>query len=411
MNGKSFEALLNGYLKNELTQEEEAHFLKMVQQESYDQQFKNAIDKLFEDNSLQNLADQSRGDVIFQNIMDTATVQDAEQQTKRVRLQSFGNRNLVKIAAAASVIGLLFAGTYFWWNMESGRQLTQTAAQDKRYKNDVSPGGEKATLILADGSIIVLDEVKDGALAEQGKTKVFKVGSKLAYDQARTGPKEILYNTLNTPRGGQYHVELPDGSHVWLNATSSLRFPTAFVGKERKVEITGEAYFEVSKNKDMPFVVSAKGAEVRVLGTHFNMMAYDEEATIKTTLLEGSVKFESGSSSSLLKPGQQSQLLKTGQLKVINVVDIGEVMAWKNGMFNFEGVDIETVMRQLARWYDVDVVYNQKVNPLFYLEMPRNSMLSDVLKVLELTGGVSFQIEGRKLLVKDKQMQSERIKK
>jgi ferric-dicitrate binding protein FerR (iron transport regulator) len=252
---------------------------------------------------------------------------------------------------------------------------------------------------LADGSTIILDNVQNGTLAQQGNTKVIKEDGKLAYNLTSTGINEVLYNTISTPRGGQYQVDLPDGSRVWLNAASSLHFPTAFVGKERRVEITGEAYFEVAKNKAQPFIVSVNGAEVQVLGTHFNVMAYNDENAIKTTLLEGSVKFVNGSTSSLLKPGQQSQLSENGQVKVVSNVDVDAVTAWKNGNFDFQGEDIETVMRQLSRWYNVDVVYRNKPDELFYAEIPRNTKLSDVLKALELTGKLRFGIEGKKIIV------------
>jgi ferric-dicitrate binding protein FerR (iron transport regulator) len=306
----------------------------------------------------------------------------------------------LRIAAAASVIGLLVLGTFFWFNWDEQKEVAQKEVKATPYKNDVPPGGDKAILRLADGSTIVLDDVQNGILTQQGSTKVIKVGGKLAYDALNAGSKEIVYNTISTPRGGQYRVELPDGSQVWLNAASSIHFPTAFVGKDRRVEISGEAYFEVAENPFMPFIVRVNGAEVQVLGTHFNVMAYKEEAAVKTTLLEGSVRFVSGNSSNMLKPGQQSQLTKDGQVKVESGVDVDEVMAWKNGMFYFENADIETVMRQLSRWYDVEVDFKSKraYDPL-YAEIPRNTKLSDALKALELSGSAKFDIEGKKIVV------------
>ncbi|MBD0285841.1 MAG: FecR domain-containing protein [Flavisolibacter sp.] len=307
----------------------------------------------------------------------------------------------LKIAAAASVIGLLILGTYFWFNRGEHKEVAKTDVNKKDYQRDVPPGGDKAILTLADGSTIMLDEAQNGTLTQQGGTKVMKLGGKLTYNSPTFGggKGEALYNTLSTPRGGQYQVALPDGSQVWLNAASSIHFPAAFAGKERRVEITGEAYFEVAKNKDMPFIVSISGAEVQVLGTHFNIMAYKEEEAVKTTLLEGSVKFVSGNKESLLQPGQQSQLTKEGQVKVVSGVDVHAVIAWKNGHFDFEGADIGSVMRQFSRWYDVEVIYNKKVDDLFYAEIPRNTTLSDALKALELTGKVQFKIEGRKIIV------------
>ncbi|MGI8637223.1 MAG: FecR family protein [Segetibacter sp.] len=267
------------------------------------------------------------------------------------------------------------------------------------YKNDIPPGSDKAILQLADGSTIVLDDANDGALAQQGNSKVIKLNGKLNYN-ALPGSNEVVYNSISTPRGGKFQIELPDGTQVWLNATSSLRFPTAFVEKNRRVEITGEAYFEVAKDKSKPFIVSVNGAEVEVLGTHFNVMAYKDEAVVKTTLLEGAIKFVKGTASNTLKPGQQAQVLNSGQVKVVDGVNLDEVVAWKNGLFNFQGEDIGTVIRLLARWYDVDVIYNERVDDLFYAKIPRSTNLSAVLKLLELTGKVHFEIDGRKITVK-----------
>jgi ferric-dicitrate binding protein FerR (iron transport regulator) len=307
---------------------------------------------------------------------------------------------MFKFAVAASLIGLLILGSYLWINSGGKKELATKTIKSKPYKNDVPPGGDKAVLTLADGSTIVLDDAKNGDLTRQGNTKVIKLNGKLAYNNGSTGVKEVLYNTISTPRGGQYQVELPDGTQVWLNAASSLHFPTAFAGKERRVEITGEAYFEVAVNKTMPFIVSIQGAEIQVLGTHFNVMAYNDEAMLNTTLLEGSIKFVKGNTNSLLKPGQQSQLAKNGEIKVVNDVDVENVIAWKNGNFHLEDADIKTVMRQIARWYDVEIVYQHKeTGELYYLEMPRSSTLADILKVLEIAGNIHFQIDGSKVIV------------
>ena len=318
----------------------------------------------------------------------------SESKAVRRRVIPFG-----KIAIAASVIGLLLLSTFLLYNGNTSKETVNAEVSEQRFRNDVLPGSDKATLTLADGSTVVLDDAKNGTLAQQGSSKVIKVGGKLLYDPANNNSKEIVYNTISTPNGGQYQLALPDGSLVWLNATSSIHFPTSFAGKERRVEITGEAYFEIAKNRDMPFVVSVNGAEVQVLGTHFNVNAYNDEDNLKTTLLEGSVKFVSGADISLLKPGQQSQLASNGLVKVISNVDVDEVIAWKNGMFGFENAGIETVMRQLSRWYDVEIEYKGKTEDLFIAEMRRNIKLSDALRALELTGKVKFEIVGKKIIV------------
>ena len=326
----SFDELLNGYINNLLTREELAHFLQLLQNEEYATRFKNSIEPLFGDNSFSALADQNKADIIFQKLMDTAAM---EEKTRRVNEMTLKPRVKIltfsRIAVAASVIGLLLFGAYSWFSRMDKKEIATSEIKNSSYKNDVLPGGDKAMLTLADGSTIVLNDAQNGNLVQQGNTKVIKLDGKLAYNAANAGIGEILYNTISTPRGGQYQVELPDGSKVWLNAASSLHFPTAFVGKERRVEISGEAYFEVAKNKSMPFIVSVNGSEIQVLGTHFNVMAYNDEDAVKTTLLEGSVKFASGNNSSLLKPGQQAQLTTEGQVKVVSDVDVDEVVVLK----------------------------------------------------------------------------------
>jgi ferric-dicitrate binding protein FerR (iron transport regulator) len=221
----------------------------------------------------------------------------------------------------------------------------------------------------------------------------------LSYNTLKNKSSEVLYNTISTPRGGQYELMLSDGSKVWLNAASSLRFSASFVGKERKVELLGEAYFEVAKNAAMPFKVKVHGMEVEVLGTHFNINSYDNESMIRTTLLEGSVKINKNNSSSLLKPGQQAQMNKAGEIKIINNVDVEEAIAWKEGKFQFDKADIHDIMRQLARWYDVDVEYKGTVSSHFGGTISRDVNLSQVLNMLHLTGEVNFQIQDKKVLV------------
>jgi ferric-dicitrate binding protein FerR (iron transport regulator) len=289
--------------------------------------------------------------------------------------------------------------TFLLLNKNGSKQVVKTKAGDHKFKNDVDPGGNKATLTLADGSVILLDEAKNGVLAQQGAAKVIKLDGKLLYDPAFDIRGKMVYNTISTPKGGQYQLELPDGSLVWLNATSSIRFPTSFTEKERRVEITGEAYLEVAKKPGKPFVVTVNSSEIQVLGTHFNINAYGDEDNLRTTLLEGSIKFVNGNTSHILHPGQQSQLTKDRTVNVVSKVDVDDVIAWKNGLFSFENAGIEAIMRQLARWYDVDVDFRGRTDDLFIAEMNRNIKLSDVLKALELTGKIRFEIEGKKIIV------------
>lgn len=305
-----------------------------------------------------------------------------------------------KVAAAACIAALLVS-VFLYRNKTTAVGPEQSDPKDAVVTNkDAAPGKNKATLVLADGAEISLDDAQNGDLTQQGGTKVLKFDGKVSYQSGSSTAKEVLYNSITTPRGGQYQVTLPDGTQVWLNAASSIRFPTVFAGKERRVEVTGEAYFEVTKNTKMPFVVQLQRSEVRVLGTHFNIMAYEDEESQRTTLLEGSIKFVTASDSNLLRPGEQSQLTRDGRVVIRENTDLEAVMAWKNGVFHFEKADIQTVMRQLSRWYDVDVVYQElPVKGLFHADIPKNTNLSVALQALNLTGKVHFQIENKKVIV------------
>jgi len=328
---------------------------------------------------------------LFKAIHDKIELESKDKKRRIVRLR--------RIAIAASVIGVLLVSVFLLNDKTGKSDISRSEIDQQRFRDDVLPGGDKATLTLADGSTIVLDEAQNGTLAQQGNSKIIKLNGKLSYDPTNKNSGEIVYNTISTPKGGQYQLELPDGSQVWLNATSSIHFPTSFIGTERRIEITGEAYFEIARDPNMPFIVTVNNAEVQVLGTHFNINGYDDEDNVKTTLLEGSVRFVNEGNINLLKPGQQAQLTKEGMTKVVSNVDLDEVVAWKNGMFGFENAGIETVMRQFSRWYDVEIEYKGKTDDLFIAEMRRDIKLSDALKALELTGKVKFDIQGKKIIV------------
>jgi ferric-dicitrate binding protein FerR (iron transport regulator) len=317
--------------------------------------------------------------------------------------------------AAASVIILLGAGIFFWMHSKSRVAPTATSPKVK----DIAPGREGAVLTLADGSKVLLDSMHTGVISQQSGAAVVLKSGQLAYDATDRVPGEVAYNTLSTPKGRQFQLLLPDGTRVWLNSASSLRFPTVFAGKERRVEVWGEAYFEVAKNAHKPFLVTINTkAEVKVLGTHFNINAYDNEDKIKTTLLEGSVKITASqplsalsATMAVLKPGQQAQLtqgkedgLENGksakrEITVVNDVDVDKVMAWKNGLFNFEGMHLREVMKQLERWYDIDVAFEGDVPDIeFYGELSRNNTLNDVIEALKDVD-VHFRVDGRRLIV------------
>lgn len=262
---------------------------------------------------------------------------------------------------------------------------------------DRPPGTQAATLTLGDGRTITLDSAADGNLARQGNTQIVKRNGQIAYTEKGSDAPPV-WNTITTARGNQYSLVLPDGSKVWLNAASSVRFPTAFTGGERKVEITGEAYFDIAAQPSMPFKVIARGGEIDVLGTHFNINAYDDESAVRTTLLEGAVKVLQGPSELELHPGQQA-VSANGKITLIKHVDTDRATAWKDGFFYFDNTDLHTLMRQVARWYDVEVAFKGDVSDDgFSGKISRNVPLSKLLKVLEQYD-IHFDVTGNKITV------------
>jgi ferric-dicitrate binding protein FerR (iron transport regulator) len=315
-------------------------------------------------------------------------------------------------AAVAAVVILMLGGGVLYWVNTKRKATAPASVVSHHYKNDIAPGGNKAVLTLANGSVIVLDSAHDGMLAQQGNTKIVKLdGGALAY-RAATGSKgqttgQTGYNTIATPRGGQYRIILPDGSKVWLNAASSLRFPAAFTGRERTVELTGEAYFEIVKNAEKPFHVrvpsggtNGEDMDVEVLGTSFNVMAYANEDKMHTTLLEGKVKVKQGARAENLSPGRQAIVDQTTHAMEVADGNIDQAVAWKDGLFRFKETDIRELMRQVERWYDVEVVYRTtRGDQDFTGVVSRNKNVSTLLQMLELTGTVHFKIEGATIIV------------
>lgn len=255
-------------------------------------------------------------------------------------------------------------------------------------------------LTLANGNRLRLDTGKSGQVVQNGNVLAKYQDGKVAYDGKPAAPEQVEYNTLATARGGQYQLQLPDGTKVWLNAASSIRYPTSFEGKQRRVELTGEGYFEVADRKDQPFVVKVGAMDVTVLGTEFDIMAYPEEGAKRTTLIKGAVKVESDGMQQALQPDQQSIVTPDGLMTVAPGVDVENVIAWKFGFFQFRNLDIQTIMRQIQRWYDVDVIYKTKTLPEQYGgRISRNLNLSELISLLEGSGVGHFKIEGRKLIV------------
>jgi hypothetical protein len=309
------------------------------------------------------------------------------------------------IAAAAAVLLVVASGfLYFNGRLSQRNKPLAVAAEKKRViKQDLPPGSNKAVLILGDGREVELNKATEGPIAAQGNTTVNKSGNgQLIYQLTDKLPttSSAVFNTLAIPRGGQYNLTLPDGSKIWLNAASKLRFPTQFTGKERMVELEGEAYFEVAHNQQQPFVVKVKGMQVEVLGTHFNVMAYTDEASINTTLLEGKVKLRNDHAAEvILQPGQEGVFTGSKGFKV-NKADIEQVMSWKNGYFIFNDEDLTSIMRKISRWYNVDIQYSGGTKKLSFMgNISRFKNVTEVLNMLALTGTVQFKIEAGKITV------------
>lgn len=389
--------LFLAYFNKSDTQNERDELMELLAQTENDERVKTLLAETWQQfNSQSQLFNDGQGKEMLANIFLQGKAIKSVPVITAYKLSFSWQR----IAAAAAILFFAITGLYLWLNPKHPRQ---SIVQSKKVSEDVEdvivPGGTKAMLTLSDGSSIILDSTRQGILAEQGNAKVMKLNTAtLAYNAGDENTREVVYNTLSTPSGGQYQLILQDGTRVWLNASSSIHFPTIFKGKERNVTVTGEAYFEVTKNEAIPFKINVKDVEVQVLGTHFNIMAYNDESSMNTTLVEGSVKVSKGFLNKILVPGQQSMINKAGDMKVVEA-DIEEVIAWKNGWFQFNAYDIEKVMRQISRWYNVEIVYKGKIPTGHFSGLvSRGNDISQVLKIMQ-AGGVHFKIEGRRVVV------------
>lgn len=306
----------------------------------------------------------------------------------------------VRIASVAAVLCLItFTIFYLYQNKQLNKSVAKTKASGSR-STDIKPGGNKALLTLANGTSIDLNTIPAGTLIHQSNSELSKTaGGQLVCNVSNkyADPQNSItsYNTLSTPRGGQYQIVLPDGSKVWLNSVSSLRFPVAFTKNYRKVELSGEAYFEVAKNKNAPFIISVNKHEIEVIGTSFNISAYSVKTT-KTTLIAGLVKVKKGNNSRIIKPGEKAIV---NELIEVSDADTEQDVAWKNGLMSFNNEDIRSIMLEVSRWYDVEVVYTGKVpERKFTGEITRNARLSELLKILELSD-INFKIDDRRIII------------
>lgn len=316
-----------------------------------------------------------------------ATIQSGPDVNKRGKIR-YTLRKWITYGAAALV--LLTLGVY---------GLIREKNTMPEQSVTISPGGNKAVLVLEDGVEVSLNELGLGEVAIEGEVLARKTGEGALNYDART-PEEVTYHTLRTPRGGQFQLTLADGTKVWLNASSSIRFPTAFTEKERLVAIEGEVFFDVQPDKERPFVVKSASQKATVLGTRFNIMAYADENHIETSLIEGKVQVSTDEAQFMLNPGERTIYDKrnAGMRKVS--FDPEEILAWQAGYFMFQEENIEEVMRKIARWYDVDIIYQGDMKgKIFSGTVSRFSEVEEILDMLTLTGTVSFTIEGRRIRV------------
>lgn len=396
MPDERIEILIGKLIDGTLDATEKRELAEWVRLNPDDERFAHALERAWERFE----PEQPMPEVVSDRIL--ANIFPAEQVVWREEVQAEPSGGIAwlwpKLVAAALVIGF---GVYWWASYRNGHEVARQERAAKVQLADIPPGSSKAVLTLGDGSSITLDSAGNGVLASQGGTSVSQSGKgQLVYKSGREAASAPVFNTVSTPKGGQFHIVLPDGTGVWLNAASSLRFPTAFTGKQRQVEITGEVYFEVAHNRQMPFIVKNGATEITVLGTHFNVMAYDDEKIMRTTLIEGSVKVTRGGREALLTPGQQARISPaTGSLRVVDDVNTEKELSWKNGYFQFEDESLESIMRQVSRWYDVEVRYEgNSRGESFTGRLPRNSNVSSVMKILSLSG-VKFSIEDKTIIV------------
>ncbi|SMC44313.1 FecR family protein [Pedobacter africanus] len=388
MEKKEFQELYQLWLQGKMTGKEWALFQKAVTDVKNDLVLDGLIEADLNSNEFNSVLSDQELNLAYQRVLEKVDVKPLKLKVNHF----FTNAKKWQMAAVASVLIVLSIGL---WIYNAGPGTGKSGTNKNSYSaNDIAPGGNKATLTLANGKTITLSDAKSGVVIDAGKLS-YNDGSPLNDDLTGDVKDELM--EINTPKGGQYELTLPDGSKIWLNAASTLKFPKTFSGQPgRTVELSGEAYFEVAKDKLHPFRVKSAGQEVEVLGTHFNVNAYRDEAHIKTTLLEGKVKVNDAA---ILSPNEEA-VVAGGKIK-INQVNAQEAVAWKNGEFMFNDEQLGIIMRKIARWYDLEIRYQDEnmQTQLFGGTITKFGNVSDVLRMLELTGGVHFKIEGRRIIV------------
>ena len=386
MSTMEVQLLLEKYKHGQISQEELQRLKALVASNDYEPEIKADILSALYEQAPDSGWQQEDEAAVLQHILQSAPI----KPQGRISILQYA-------AAAAALAGVLFFAGSRYFKSPSPAPIAANAPAP------LAPGSNKAMLVLADGKTIPLDSANIGALAKQGNTSIMNTQEGLAY-KAEGAAAEVVYNTVVTPRGGQYQLTLADGSKVWLNAASSIRFPTAFIGKERLVEITGEGYFQVAANAQQPFRVKVKGTpdmEVNVLGTSFNIMAYPDEQTITTTLEDGAVQLVHDNSKSLLKPGFGGSLSTGDNDFVIEKADMEQTLAWKEGKFRFRNTSIQTIMRQMARWYNIDVTYEGDLSDVRLTGIiSRRENASSLFKILSTTKRVHFDINDNRIVVR-----------
>lgn len=388
--------LFNRYFEKTATPDELDELFKVLKTSADDEQLAILMSRAWDNLKVEeDLFSESERERMLERILRTGASEKKMIEQESLIKKMFPWR---KFVVAASVFILISAGL---WLGQKREKVDKLHIAETNLVHDALPGGNRAVLTLANGTSIILANAHNGVLAKQGKSIVKKTkNGQLVYSAVQSNSAEMpVINTISTPRGGQYQLVLPDGTKVWLNAASSIKYPTFFTGKERIVAITGEAYFEVTKNAVMPFIVKTKMAEIKVLGTHFNIMAYDDEPSMRTTLLEGAVQITSGQTAGILKPGEQAVLDSKHHLQVRDDVDTDDVVAWKDGLFEFNDADVQSIMRQAARWYDVNIIYKGGIPKKQYTGMiSRNVKASELLNMLKYTG-LNASIDGKNIVI------------
>ena len=386
MTPQKFKSLLDGYYAGTLTDKERTELFALLHNPQYREQLEQLFTDDFTDPAFESVADTESMELVYQQIQ-------LRKQAAPVR-RIFPYRSWA--IAAAVLLGVAAVSFFAFLYPE---QKTAIAHTQGGLKNDIAaPAYTKAVLILSGGKEIMLGTVAGKQLAVDGNARIIQTGDgQLTYqtDPSLQANGAALINTLIVPKGSRpLQLILTDGTTVWLNAASSLTYPVAFTGHERKVQMTGEAYYEVAKDAARKFIVSANGVETEVLGTHFNINAYADEGQQKISLLEGAVRVSTGGQLIALKPGQQARIAATGKPETLSDIDTEEITAWKDGYFDFRSTDIKTVMRQLSRWYNAEIEYNGKITDNHFSGIiNRNNNISQVLKMLQSTGSVGFKVE------------------